>query len=126
MEFNDTLDNFASLISARLGSLLGISFYEDIAECHLKHRVGAVFTFGAKPPKERNIIVFDDFVTTGATMISMRELLNPSVKTSCFLPGLTINFDYQNRGSMLKSSPEKSNGLGFISFTVQFDIFLCS
>ncbi|MDE7414308.1 MAG: hypothetical protein K2N05_11075, partial [Muribaculaceae bacterium] len=29
--------NFASLISARLGSLLGIPFYEDIAECHSKH-----------------------------------------------------------------------------------------
>ena len=44
--------NFASLISARLGSLLGIPFYEDIAECHSKHRVGAVFTFGKEPPKE--------------------------------------------------------------------------
>lgn len=38
--------NFASLISARLASLLGIPFYEDIAECHSKHRVGAVFTLG--------------------------------------------------------------------------------
>ena len=36
--------NFASLISARLAELLGIPFYEDIAECHSKHRVGAVFT----------------------------------------------------------------------------------
>lgn len=35
--------NFASLISARLGSLLGIPFYEDIAECHSKHRVGGVY-----------------------------------------------------------------------------------
>ena len=42
--------NFASLISARLGSLLGIPFYEDVAECHSKHRVGAVFTFGKTPP----------------------------------------------------------------------------
>lgn len=43
--------NFASLISARLAQLLGIPFYEDIAECHSKHRVGAVFTFGAPPRK---------------------------------------------------------------------------
>ena len=50
---------------------------EDIAECHSKHRVGAVFTFGVEPPKVSNIIVFDDFVTTRATMISMRELLMP-------------------------------------------------
>lgn len=80
--------NFASLISARLASLLGIPFYEDVAECHSKHRVGAVFTFGAEPPKESNIIVFDDFVTTGATMISMRELLNPLGKNLVFFTGI--------------------------------------
>lgn len=92
--------NFASLISARLAQLLGIPFYEDIAECHSKHRVGAVFTFGSsfaerlrsknEPPiKEHNIIVFDDFVTTGATMISMRELLNPLGKNLVFFTGIS-------------------------------------
>ena len=80
--------NFASLISARLADLLGIRFYEDLAECHSKHRVGAVFTFGAEPPKENNIIVFDDFVTTGATMISMRELLRPLGKNLVFFTGI--------------------------------------
>lgn len=91
--------NFASLISARLGSLLGIPFYEDVAECHSKHRVGAVFTFGSSfaerlrsknqsPIPERNIIVFDDFVTTSATMISMRELLNPLGKNLVFFTGI--------------------------------------
>ena len=80
--------NFASLVSARLADLLGIPFYEDIAKCHSKHRVGAVFTFGAEPPKERNIIVFDDFVTTGATMISMRELLLPLGKNLVFFTGI--------------------------------------
>ena len=80
--------NFASLISARLGSLLGIPFYEDVAECHSKHRVGAVFSFGAEPPKERNIIVFDDFVTSGATMISMRELLLPLGYNLVFFTGI--------------------------------------
>ena len=77
--------NFASLVSARLADLLGIPFYEDVAECHSKHRVGAVFSFGAEPPKERNIIVFDDFVTSGATMISMRELLLPLGKNLVFI-----------------------------------------
>lgn len=77
--------NFASLISARLATLLGVNFYEDLAECHSKHRVGAVFTLGKEAPKERNIIVFDDFVTTGATMISMRELLLPLGKNLMFI-----------------------------------------
>lgn len=80
--------NFASLVSARLADLLGIPFYEDIAKCHSKHRVGAVFTFGAEPPKERNIIVFDDFVTSGATMISMRELLLPLGYNLVFFTGI--------------------------------------
>ena len=80
--------NFASLVSARLADLLGIPFYEDIAKCHSKHRVGAVFTFGAEPPKERNIIVFDDFVTSGATMISMRELFLPLGKNLVFFTGI--------------------------------------
>lgn len=80
--------NFASLISARLAELLGIPFYEDVAECHSKHRVGAVFTFGKEPPAEGNIIVFDDFVTTGATMISMRELLLPLGYNLVFFTGI--------------------------------------
>lgn len=80
--------NFASLVSARLADLLGIPFYEDVAECHSKHRVGAVFSFGAEPPKERNIIVFDDLVTSGATMISMRELLLPLGKNLVFFTGI--------------------------------------
>ncbi len=68
--------NFASLISARLAEL-GINFYEDLAECHSKYRVGAVFTLGLEPPREKNIIVYDDYVTTGDTRISMCELLLP-------------------------------------------------
>ena len=80
--------NFASQISARLAELLGIPFYEDLAECHSKHRVGAVFTFGKQPPSEHNIIVFDDFVTTGATMISMKNLLEPLGKNLVFFTGI--------------------------------------
>ena len=80
--------NFASLISDRLATLLGVNFYEDLAECHSKHRVGAVFTLSGEPPKERNIIVFDDFVTTGATMISMRELLQPLGYNLVFFTGI--------------------------------------
>ena len=81
--------NFASLISARLAEMLAIPFYEDLAECHSKHRVGAVFTFGTEPPKEKNIIVFDDFVTTGATMISMRNLLLPFGYNMVFMTGIS-------------------------------------
>ena len=80
--------NFASLISAQLATLLGVNFYEDLAECHSKHRVGAVFTLVKEPPTERNIIVFDDFVTTGATMLSMRDLLQPLGYNLVFFTGI--------------------------------------
>lgn len=80
--------NFAALISARLAELLGVPFYEDLAECHSKHRVGAVFSLGKEPPQEKNIIVFDDFVTTGATMVSMRELLQPLGYNLVFFTGI--------------------------------------
>lgn len=80
--------NFASLISARLAALLGVNFYEDLAECHSKHRVGAVFSLSGEPPKEKNIIVFDDFVTTGATMISMKNLLEPLGYNLVFFTGI--------------------------------------
>ena len=80
--------NFASLISAQIADILGVKFYEDVAECHSKHRVGAVFTFGSQPPAESNIIVFDDFVTSGATMISMRNLLMPLGKNLVFFTAI--------------------------------------
>jgi predicted amidophosphoribosyltransferase len=68
-----------------------LNFYEDVAECHSKHRVGAVFTLGKEPPSERNIIVFDDFVTSGATMISIHELLMPLDKKLVFFTGINNN-----------------------------------
>lgn len=81
--------NFASLISVRLAALLGVNFYEDLAECHSKHRVGAFFSLGKEPPREKNIIVFDDFVTTSATMISMKDLLEPLGYNLVFFTGIS-------------------------------------
>lgn len=79
--------NFASLISERLGKLLDIPFYEDVAFCHSKHRVNAVFELNVLP-LESNIIVFDDFVTTGATLAAMKNLLQPLGKNLVFFTGV--------------------------------------
>ena len=68
--------NFATLISERLGQMLEIPFYEDVAFCHTKQRVNAVFELNVLP-KEPNVIVYDDFVTTGQTLAAMRRLLQP-------------------------------------------------
>lgn len=75
--------NFATLISENIAEQLGIPFYEDVAFCHSKQRVNAVFELNVLP-KESNIIVFDDFVTTGQTLAAMKRLLMPLGKNLCF------------------------------------------
>ena len=79
--------NFATLISERLGQMLEIPFYEDVAFCHTKHRVNAVFELNVLPV-EPNIIVFDDFVTTGQTLAGMKHLLQPLGKNLVFFTGV--------------------------------------
>ena len=75
--------NFATLISERIADSLGIPFYEDVALCHSKQRVNAVFEAN-NIPRESNIIVFDDFVTTGMTLAGMKKLLTKYKKNVVF------------------------------------------
>lgn len=79
--------NFASLISERIADTLGLPFYEDCAFAPSKHRVGTVFSANNIPP-QRNIIVFDDFVTTGQTLVSMQNLLLEHHKNCVFFAGI--------------------------------------
>jgi len=79
--------NFATRISEAIARQLGIPFYEDVAFCHSKHRMNAVFTLNVLP-KEANLIVFDDFVTTGQTLASMRRLLEEHGKNLVFFTGI--------------------------------------
>ena len=79
--------NFASRIAEGIAKELDLPFYFDCAHCHSKHRIGAVFTAN-NIPREPNIIVFDDFVTTGSTLKSMREMLAKEGKTTVFFAGI--------------------------------------
>lgn len=79
--------NFASLISEQIAEGLGIPFYFDCAHCDSHHRVGAEFT-PVNVPKEPNIIVFDDFVTTGSTLLSMKNLLISQGKNIVLFAGI--------------------------------------
>lgn len=78
--------NFATLISERIGQKLAIPFYEDVAFC-TKQRINAVFELNVLPV-EPNIIVFDDFVTTGQTLAGMKKLLQPLGKNLVFFTGV--------------------------------------
>lgn len=75
--------NFATLISERIAESLAIPFYEDVALCRTRQRVNAVFDLNVLP-KEPNVIVFDDFVTTGQTLAAMKQLLIPHEKNMLF------------------------------------------
>ncbi|WP_303020756.1 hypothetical protein [Muribaculum intestinale] len=79
--------NFASLICENIHRQLQIPFYEDVAFCRSRQRINAVFTLNILP-KEPNIIVFDDFVTTGSTLRGMHELLLPYGKNMLFVAGI--------------------------------------
>lgn len=79
--------NFATQISEAIALQLNIPFYEDVALCHSKHRIGAVFSLNVLP-KEQNIIVFDDFVTTGSTLQSMQVLLRQYEKNVVCFAGI--------------------------------------
>ncbi len=79
--------NFASLISADIAAALSLPFFEDCAYAPSKHRVGTVFTANNIPP-QRNVIVFDDFVTTGQTLASMKALLHSLGKNTIFFAGI--------------------------------------
>lgn len=79
--------NFATLICMEIQRLLQIPFYEDVAFCHSRQRIGAVFTLNHLP-EEPNVIVFDDFVTTGSTLKGMHQLLSPLGKNLLFIAGI--------------------------------------
>ena len=79
--------NFATRISEQIAQQLHIPFYEDVAHCRTKQRIGAVFTMNNLPP-EPNCIVFDDFVTTGSTLKAMRIVLTEHGKNCIFFTGI--------------------------------------
>lgn len=79
--------NFATLICIAIHERLQIPFYEDVAFCTSRQRINAVFTLNVLP-EEPNVIVFDDFVTTGSTLKGMHELLLKHGKNTLFVAGI--------------------------------------
>ena len=79
--------NFACMVSEAIADRLGIPYREDVAIARTKQRIGVDFLPGNIPP-EVNLIVFDDFVTTGSTLGAMNRLLAPLGKNLIYFTGV--------------------------------------
>ena len=79
--------NFATLVSLKISEILDIPFYEDILQCKSKQRMNAEFTLSVLP-KEPNVIVFDDIVTTGSTLASIKTAFEGKGKNLMFFTGI--------------------------------------
>lgn len=80
-------NNFAKRCARDIANRLNISFLEDIFTCHSRQRVNAVFNLEYVPQQD-NLIVFDDIVTTGSTLIAMNKLIKPLGKNTFFVTGI--------------------------------------
>lgn len=79
--------NFATLVAEQLAVRLDIPFHPAVADCSSRERLKARFTLNYDFP-EPNVIVFDDFVTTGSTMAGMKALLDEMGKCYFFCAGV--------------------------------------
>lgn len=79
--------NFATRIAVEIAAILDIPFYEDACSCRTKQRVDAIFDVNIVPDQP-NVICFDDFVTTGQTLASMKKAMEPYHKNMIFFAGI--------------------------------------
>lgn len=74
--------NFGHESAAALARRLGLQFYPDSCKARSKMRVGAIFDPQNVPP-HKNLIVYDDIVTTGQTLTSMQNLFHGQLGKNC-------------------------------------------
>ena len=79
--------HFATEICRSAAESLGIPFREDVVTAKNRDRINAEFTLVSDPP-ERNVILYDDIITTGITVRETRRLLMESGHT--VLPVIAI------------------------------------
>lgn len=67
-------EHFASEVCKVISKDIGITFYEDAVTCKNRDRFSPEFSL-QKEITEKNIIIYDDIITTGITIQSMITLL---------------------------------------------------
>ena len=66
--------HFATEVCRAASAMIGIPFREDVATARTRARIDAEISLVADPP-ERNVILYDDVITTGITMRETRKAL---------------------------------------------------
>lgn len=65
--------HFATAVCERISARLGIPFYSDSVQCINRNRLAPEFHH-LRPIDERNLIIYDDIITTGSTLTATAEL----------------------------------------------------
>ena len=81
--------HFATSICAKIAGAVKIPFYENAIQCLTKDRLNPEFFF-LRPIREKKIIVYDDILTTGSTLLATYELLKDREQL-LFLVGINNN-----------------------------------
>ena len=79
--------HFATAVSSVAAKELGIPFREDVIRCANADRLKPALTIEAEP-EEKNLILFDDIITTGTTMSRTADLLMERGKTVLIVIGI--------------------------------------
>lgn len=79
--------HFATEVARKTARKLKIPFYEDAIQCGNADRLKPVLTIKEKP-KEKNLILFDDIITTGTTASRTAELLEQEGYTVITIIGI--------------------------------------
>lgn len=65
--------NFSEMVTSNVAKEIGMKFYPDAVSAKNRNRIRPQFTV-EKDIKEKNLIIFDDILTTGSTLHAMNAL----------------------------------------------------
>lgn len=80
--------NFAESVCEEIAKEIGIVFYKDTITAKTRQRINPKFNL-EKDIKENNIIVYDDIITTGSTLVGVHKLLTD--KNVIYIVGINNN-----------------------------------
>ena len=80
--------NFATAVGMMIAERLGLAFHADVARPpRTRQRIAVDYELW-RLPDERNLVLFDDIVTTGSTLASMGRLLSANGRTYVSVAGI--------------------------------------